>query len=427
MNIKRNNLSETQVELIINVDMDEMKPFLEKAAKKLSLTQKIKGFRPGKATYDVIRQQLGEMAIYEQALHPIIDNTLLDAIKKEGIDFIGQPNIDVLKLAPENPLEYKVTVELMPSITLPENWKQIEVKVDKKQVKPEDKEKVIDNLTSSYAKQVLNDGKAEKGNKVILDFELSFDNVVPEDGKVNKFEVVLGENKMIPGFEDQLVGLKAKDEKTFELTFPKEYYNKKYQGKTGKFKVKINSVFTMEKPKLDDEFAKQFDFKTFKDFEEKIDKQLQEEIEHEAIHKAEVEMFEKLIEKSTFSIIPDTLIDVEKNKMISELKQNIMQQGLKYEDYLSHLKKTEDDLKKGFTDDAIKRIKSSLIIREVGKTEKLDVTDEEVQKEIEKAKESTQGNEELIKQIDLPQYKNYLVNQLATKKIVTAMKDFIIK
>ncbi len=428
MDIKKENISDTQVKLTITVEVEEMDKFLKRAAKKISLKSKIKGFRPGKANYEIIKQRFGEMAIYQEALNSIIDHTLIDAIHKEEIDFVGRPDITVEKLAPQNPLVYTAILDLRPTVSLPKNWKDLKVKVKKEKVSKDKVKNVLDDLILRHAKEVLKQGKAEKGDKVFVDIELSFDNVVPEDGVMKNFEIILGDNKMIPGFEDELIGLKKDDKKEFELVFPKKYFKKEYAGKKAKFKVKVNNVFKIEKPKKDDEFAKIFGFDKLKDLEKSVEETLQADLDSKNELDAEVEMFDLLIKKSKFSKIPDSMIQTEIDTMIGELQKSIESNGLEFNDYLEHLKKSVEDLRKDFYEDAVKRVKSALILREVIDKENLEVSEKEVKEQIDSLLKQEQLGEVQDKEyLRSKQFEIYIKGRLLVQKAANLLRDFILE
>lgn len=427
MNIQKEQLSDIQVKLTISVRQEEAKKFLDRAAKKISLKQKIKGFRPGKASYDVIKQQFGEMAIYQEAIDSIINFTFIDALKQEGVDYVGKPDIQVEKLAPENDIVYTAQFDLMPQVELPKDWKEFKVEVKKEEVDTEKVQNVVKDLAARQAKQILKEGQAADSDKVVLDFELSFDNVVPENGTAQNFEVLIGDKKMIPGFEEQLVGLKAGDKKEFELEFPEDYFQKDFSGKKGKFKITVNHVFTMEKPELNDELAKSFGMDSFEALEKQIKENLEHEIAHQKEHDAEVEMFDMMSDKSTFTEIPESMIESEKETMIREMQQNVMRQGLSFEDYLEHMKKSVDDLKKDMHEDAVKRVKSGLVLKTIREEENVEVTDAEVQAEIDRALSATKDDKEMQKHFNTPQYKMYVKNSLAIRKVTQLLKDTILE
>lgn len=427
MQLQKENIGDTQIKLTVTVPMDRIRPFLDRAAKKISLKHKINGFRLGKASYDVITQQFGEMAIYQEAVNSIIDDTLLDSVTREKIEYTGYPNIDIQKLAPGNDIVYSAIFDLMPKVTLPDSWKTLSVDVNKESISPESVQRVVADLRNRKAKQVVKDGEIVLTDKVILDFELSFENVIPEDGDVKGFEVIIGENKMIPGFEDALLGLTAGALNEFDLFFPKDYFKKDFAEKKGHFKVKINHVFQIELPEYNDGFVKEFGYETKEAFEKKIMEQLKHDSDHQAEHEAEVKMFNLLSEKSVFSAIPDSMVAAEQDTMIRELQHNITKQGLSFENYLEHMKKNVEQLKEDMKDEAIKRVKSGLVVNAIGDIENIVVTEEEISVEVQKAIASAQGDKKMLNVFQSPRYTAYVENSLRLRAITRHMKSTILK
>ena len=420
-------LEKNQVEITVEVAAEELQPYLEKAAKKLSEHHKIKGFRPGKAPFDIVKQKLGEMTIYQEALEIIVQKTYFDIIKKENLETISQPEIDVEKLAPGNPIVYKAKVNLLPKTELPD-YKTIkikgkEIKVDEKEV-----ENVIQNLRKMRAKETSVDREAQKGDKVEADFTVSQAGVVIENGAHKKYSIVLGENKMIPGFEDQIMGMKKNEEKEFKLKFPKEYYMKNLADKEGEFKVKLLSVYQVELPELNDQFVQGLgQFKTVEKFKQQVRKNIEDEAKMKEGQRLEIEILEKIIEKTKFEDIPDILIDSEVHKMVHELKDNIAQQGFKFDDYLSHLKKTPDQLKLDFVPQALKRVQTALISRQIAEDEKIEVRDDEIKKEIELTTKAYPNNPEVQKNLESEGFKNYVRNILINKKVIALLKEYCVE
>ena len=229
MKISKSQPKKSEVLLEIEVSTDEARPFLEKAAARVSKNTKIEGFRPGKAPYHIVKQKVGEMNIYQEALDNIVSHFYIEAVKQEDLDAVGQPKIEMEKVAPGNPIAFKATVSLMPEIKLGD-YKNI--KVEKKEIKVEDNEidKSINDLKKMQVKEVLVAREAQKGDRVEVDFEVSLDKVVIEGGQGKKYPIVLGEGQMIPGFEEQIEGLKKNEEREFKLKFPTEYQNKMVAG-----------------------------------------------------------------------------------------------------------------------------------------------------------------------------------------------------
>ncbi|OGY56450.1 MAG: trigger factor [Candidatus Buchananbacteria bacterium RIFCSPLOWO2_02_FULL_46_11b] len=416
-----------QVELTIEISPEEFQPFLQQAAKKLSEEIKIPGFRPGKAGLDIIKSKVGEDQIWQAALEPAIKKTFIAAIEENKLETVGAPEIDAVKLAPGNPVIYKATANLLPQIKLGDYAK---IKIEKKpvQVKDEQAKKVINDLQNMRAKETLVLRAIKKGDKAEIDFESFMDKIPLEHGQHQKFLLIVGGGQFIPGFEDQLIGLETGQTKNFQLKFPENYHQKNIAGKLVDFKVKINAVFSRELPELNDEFAQSLGgFKTLAEAEEKIKSNLAEEAEHEAAHRLEDEMIDKIITASQFGDIPDLLINSEAKKMTEELAYNLEQQGLKLEDYLTHLKKTQAQVLLEFAPQAIKRVKSALVVRAVAKNENLKADEAEIDEEIQKSLADCHHDPEIEKNVKNPAYLDYLKNILTARKVMARLKELMVK
>jgi len=421
------------LEITFELSADELKPFLDQAASDISKSKNIKGFRPGHAPLEIVIKEVGEMTIYQTAANYAVEKIFNNYIDEQNIEAIDQPKVEVLKLAPGNPFSFKATIALVPKITICDLDK---IKVDKlPEIKIEDKEveKVLNDLQKMKAKEVLEEKTAEKGDKVEISFETFVDNVPIAGGKAEKHGVVIGEGHMIPGFEDNLIGLKKDDAKEFELEFPKKYHEEKLQGKKALFKIKVLAVYKIELPKIDDELAKGLGLKDLDGLKGNLSNNIKQEKEMKARQKQELEIIEKLIEKSEFAELPDSLIDTETHKMLHELQENITRQGMKMEDYLNHIKKTEADLRLDFTPDAIKRVKTALAIRQIAKDKNIQATDDEIKDEKEKTLISYQMNpayaahvEDLKKQFETEQASRYLSNVIINRKTMEYLKNKVL-
>jgi trigger factor len=428
MNSSVKKLEKAQVEISVEVSVEEMRPYLEKAAAKISKDTKIEGFRPGNAPYDVVVAKVGEMAILQEAIDDIISKTYYDTLQENKIVTIGQPKIDIEKLAPGNPFSYKATADILPEVKVGD-YSKIKIKRTKVEVKDEQVDVVLEDLRKMQQKESLADRASKLGDKMDINFDVFLNKVAIENGAQKKYPITLGDGKFIPGFEEQITGLKAGEEKEFELSFPEKYFDKKMAGKTAEFKVKCNGVFELEMPELTDDFAKSISAEKFKSIDE-VKKNIKENIISEEKQKQEqrleIEMLDKLIEASTFEIIPDVLVDHEVSKMLMEMQQSVIKQGLQFEDYLKSLKKTEDELKQEFRPSAEQRIKSSILSREIYHQKKFDVTSDEINLEIEEMMKSYPNNPEVRKQFEAETYKDYMKNIIGNRKVLEFLKREII-
>lgn len=430
MNITKNELPKKQIELTIELSLDEVKPYLEKAAERLSTDKPIKGFRPGKAPFDVCVRQFGEMALYQNASHDMVSDSFYQALEKEDLETVEQPKIDIAKLAPGNPFIYKATVALMPNVELVEYNKIKVKKIEEIKIEDAEIEKVLNDLKKMRAKETLVEREAKSGDRVEVDFNTFIDKVPIDGGQAQKYPLVIGENRMIPGFEEQLIGMKKDEEKEFELAFPKDYSQKSIAGKLAKFKVKMLAVYQIDLPEINDEFAKGMGLKDVEALKSQIQKNITDEKTNKETQKLELKIIEQLIEKSTFDEIPDVLVNEEAHKMVHELEENVSRQGLSFEEYLKHLKKTEQELMLDFAGDALKRVKTAVAIRSIAKKENITATDLEIEQEQEKTFASYKLQpqyqaqlDQLEKNIKSENAKRYFENLIANRKVIEFLKN----
>lgn len=421
MQIQKSQPKQSELELTIEITPDEYQPFLNKAALRLSKDVKIEGFRPGKAPYEIVKQKVGEMNIYQEALDDIVSHFFIQALSQEKINSVGQPRIGIEKVAPNNPIVFKAVVGLMPSVKLGDYKK---AKVQKKEIKIEDKEvdKVIEDIRKMQVKEALVDRPIQKGDRAEVDFEVSLDKVIIDGGQGKKYPIIIGDGQMIPGFEDQLVGLKKDEEKEFQLKFPSEYQNKMTAGKSCDFKVKVLAVYQRELPELTDEWAKGVGADDVEDLRAKIRKNLEDEEKFYEEQRVEIEMLNKIVAQTEFSEIPDVLIHSETHRMLHEFEDSISHQGLTFDDYLKNIKKERKDLEEEFKPKAIERVKTSLVIKEIADSEKIEVSDKEIQEETEKILVQVKDNREAQDNIKSEGYQQYLNMVVRNRKVVEMLK-----
>ncbi len=424
MKIEKKELEKNMLELTIEITREELQPFLKKTSEKLSRKTKIPGFRPGKVPYETIKNVLGEMNIYQEALNNIINETYYEALKKEKIEAVGQPKIKVEKMAPGNPLIYTAQVALLPKVELG-NWQN--KKIEKKEIKvsKEEIEKTIKQLKEMNVKETIAKKKIEKGDKVEVDFEVSIAKVIIEGGKNNKYPLIIGEGRMIPGFEDKIMGLKANDEIEFILRFPKKYFQKNLANKKADFKVKIINVYQREIQESNNDFAQSMGFESMTKLNKKLGENIKKDKENKEEQRWEREIIEYIIQKSKLEDLPEKLIHNETHKMLHELEHSIQQQGMDMAGYLKSIKKTKENLEKDFKPQARERIKAALVLRQISQEEKIKVTDKEIDEYLQKQKEMYKDNKEALKNLNNPNYRLHILNILANKKVIEFIKSKI--
>lgn len=433
MNIQKTQPKPSEIELTIEVNQEEYQPFLEKAAARLSQTSKIEGFRPGKAPYDIVKQRFGEMAIYQEALDGIISYFYFQALKQENLDTVSQPKIELEKLAPGNPITFKAAVALMPTLKLPfgsaqdkKDYKTIRLKKNVIEVKDQEIDKVIGDIRRMQATESLQDKSAEQGDRVEIDFEVSLNKVIIEGGQGKKYPLVIGDGTMIPGFEEQLIGLKAGEEKIFQLQFPESYQQQFVAGKLADFKTKMLAVFKRELPEVTDDWAKTVGAENVEDLRAKIRKNLEDEKQFHEEQRVETEMLNKIVEQTEFSEIPEVLVHNEAHRMVHEFEESIEQQGIKFEEYLKNIKKEEKDLEADFKPKALERVKTSLVVKEIADKENISATEDELKMETEKILAQVKGNREAEDNIKSDGYQQYVKTVVRNRKVIALLKSLII-
>jgi trigger factor len=330
-------------------------------------------------------------------------------------------------MVPGNPLVYTAVITLVPEIKIGD-WHKI--KIEKKEVKvdPAEVDRVLENLRQLHAKETIKLGKLEKGDKAVVSFEVFVDQVAIEGGSHPEYPLVIGEGRFIPGFEEQLIGLTKTDKKEFELHFPADYHQKNIAGKLAKFKIEIKETYRRELPELNDDFAKTLgDYPSLEEIRKGIEENLRQEAEHKEGQRQEIALLEEMIKLATFGDIPENLIQSEAHRMVHELENSIEHQGLKFEDYLTHLKKTEADLEKEFLDEAKKRLQTALITRQIAKEKNLSATPEEIDQELESAKKYYEDNAEALENLQSRGYRQYLANTLTNRKVIDFLKKELVK
>ena len=431
MQVQKKDLEKSQIELNVELSQNEFKPFINKAAKRISKEVKIDGFRSGNIPYEILKQKIGEMTILEEAARIAISSKLEELIKDhiDG-DPVGQPKIDITKLAPENPLEFKAVLALLPEVTLGK-YKDLKIKMSKAEVTDEDLKKALDEILEMRTKEALVERAIKTEDKVLADLQMFLDNVPIEGGQSKDTVIIMGKNYVVPGFDKNLLGAKKNEVKEFSLPYPKDHHMKNLAGKMVDFKVTIKDVYERTKPELNDDLAKGFGLKSADELKENIKKSIKEQKEREAGARAEREMLENIVAKTKFSDIAEMLVKHEGDKMLAELEQTIAQQGGKFEDYLQSISKSREQLTLDLLPDAVKRVKTSMMIRKIAKSEKIKVSDEELNKQIEDMKKHYQGAgssspdaKQALAQVNTPEYKSYVYNILSSRKVVDRLKEW---
>ena len=402
-------LPRSQIKITVEISVEDLQPDILKAAEGLSSKRPIEGFRPGKAPYDIVKQKYGEFAIYEYAAdaaikryYPKIIRQLIeeDATREP----IGEPAVSVTKLAPGEPLECTIVLSLLPTLALPD-YKALAGKViqEKKPVVVEEAEirSTVDYIRESRARYSLVDRPAAPGDRLEIDVDIEESGKKIQGASSKNHPIVIGDKKFIPGFEDKLVGMSANETRTFDLSIPKDHEDPAIAGKTVTFTAAVKKIEQRDMPEFSDEFAKTLGpkFTNAADVTQNIRERLRTEKELKERDRMRIRLGETIAD-NTAGDLPDTLIDWELEKMVKELANGVGNMGMKFDEYLAHVKKSIDDLKKEWRKDAERRVKIALILRLIAEKEKIEPTQEEIQKEIDGFIMSSDMDEDQVKKID---------------------------
>lgn len=427
-NVQKELLPKNSLKLTFTLTQNEAQPYLEEAAKRLSEQTSIPGFRPGHATYDIIKQRLGEMKILEEALESIIRKSFISAILEDDIETVGSPKVDVVKLAPGNDIVFTAEVTLMPRAKSLPDMSRLSVSAKKPNVEDKEIDMALRDLQRMQTSEVraTADETVKMGDKVVISMNMKLEGVPVEGGQSPNHAVYLNEEYYIPGFKEKLEGMKEGEKKTFSIAFPKEHVQTMVAGKDVEFDVELKELFHLQPPTLNDAFASALGMKDFEALKNVIRKNLLNEKEHEARAKEEKEMLELIAGKTQFEDIPDLLINEEINKMILELQRAVEAQGLEFDTYVKNLGKTLAAMKLDFTPQALMRVKVAIMMRGVAKEQGIEVTDKELDEELDRVAEAYE-DQKTKEQVYSPQYRDYMEQILKNRKVIEHLRKIIIK
>lgn len=426
--ITKNRVSETRIELLVTVSYSDLAAYLDKAAAKLSTHIKIEGFRPGKVPLDIMKRQVGELAILEEAAKELIDRTagktIANEIKDEEV--IGRPELSITKLALGEDLEYKIGIETLPTVTL-STYQGFDIKAEEAAVTDEEFAKALDQLQEMQVEELATDKEIAMGDKAIVDIKMYLDSVPVDGGQAKGVAVILGKNYVVPGFDKELVGLKKEATKDFELMFPADHHQKNLAGKKVEFNVTINEVLARQLPVIDDAFATKLGLESADKLQAEVRNNLLKQKQTKADEKTELAILEQLVSANPIANLPESLVHSEAHQMLHEMEHNITGMGGKFSDYLLSIKKTHDQLLAEFKPEAEKRIKVALLMREIAKAEKLEAADSDIDAELAHLQAHYQGQAEALSRISSPEFRREAAGRIVNRLVIAKLKDLNLK
>ncbi|KAA9023162.1 trigger factor [Niallia endozanthoxylica] len=371
--------------LTVEVDAETVSKSLDSAFQKVVKQVNVPGFRKGKMPRALFEKRFGVESLYQDAIDLMLPEAYSAAIDETGIEPVDRPEIDVEQIEKGKSFIFTAKVTVKPEVKLGE-YKGLEVEAFDTTVTDEDVDNEIKSLQERQAELVVKEeGKAENGDTVVMDFEGFVDGEAFEGGKAENYSLELGSGQFIPGFEEQLVGLAAGESKDVEVTFPEEYHAAELAGKPAVFKVTVHEIKGKELPELDDEFAKDVDeeVETLDALKEKIKSRL----EHDKKHQEEHHIQDAIVEKATANAeidVPSVMIDNEVDRMLQEFEQRLQMQGMNLELYFQFSGQNEEALREQMKEEAEQRVRGSLTLEAIAKAENIEVTDEQINEELEK-------------------------------------------
>ncbi|MBU1349014.1 trigger factor [Patescibacteria group bacterium] len=415
-----------RVELTFVVTPDEARPYLEQAAIDLQTNKPIQGFRPGKAPYEEVAKAFGEMRVYETALERIVRARYVKTVLDEGIETIGSPAISVGTLVPGQDIAFTVTAPIMPTVLTLAPYDAPIVTRTVRPVKDTDVDTVLEDLRKMRRQEVAADHPVTKDGMALINLEMKKDSVPLEGGSTTDYRIYMEEPHYIPGFTDHILGLSKGDEKTFTVTFPKDHYQKHLAGQEIACSIKIDDVFDIVLPTVDDAFAQGLGMETVAKLHETLRENLEKESLQKADESAEIELLEKIVRGSKFSDVPELLVNEEVRRMFHELEHAAEHQGMNMGDYLSQLKKTADEIKMDMVPHAIERVQTAVMIKDVAKREAVTVDDADVDAEIDRILSGVK-DVETRERVSSPDYREYVTAQMRNRKTLDLLKSKAIK
>ncbi len=410
-----------EVKLSFTIEASKFEEAIQKVYVKSAKYFNIPGFRKGKAPYKIVEKQYGAQIFYEDAFNEVAGEVYEKELTDAKIEAVSRPEIDIIQMEKGKDLIFTAVVQTKPEVTLGK-YKGIELKKVEYNVEEKDIDHEIGHMQERNARLVnVEDRPVEKNDTTVIDFEGFVDGVAFEGGKAENHELVIGSNTFIPGFEDQIIGMKIGEEKDINVTFPEEYFSKDLAGKAAVFKVKLHEIKKKELPTVDDEFAKDVsEFDTIKELKNSIKEKLEEENKNKAKYETEEEAIKTVCDNTKIDI-PSGMVETETDNMIKEIEQRLMYQGLNFAQYLQMMGKTEEDMRKEMKEQAERQVKTKLVLGAIVEAEKIEATDEEVKAKLEematmygKDAKDLEANESL---------KAYIAESVKTEKAISFIVD----
>ncbi|MBA1353984.1 MULTISPECIES: trigger factor [Staphylococcus] len=385
--------------LSVTVPAEKVDKAIDQAFKKVVKQINVPGFRKGKVPRQIFEQRFGVEALYQDAVDILLPEAYGEAIDETGIKPVDQPEINVTSIEKGEDMTFEANVVVEPEVELGD-YKGLEIEKQGTELTEEEVQESIDHQLGHLAEMVVKeDGAVENGDTVNIDFDGYVDGEQFEGGQAEGYDLEIGSGSFIPGFEEQLVGVKAGEEKDVNVTFPEEYHAEELAGKEATFKTKVNEIKYKDVPELNDEIANELDAEanSVDEYKENVRKRLAEQKATDAENTQKEEAINKATNNTTIDV-PEAMIKTELDRMVQEFGQRMQQQGLNLETYFQISGQDESQLREQMKDDAEERVKTNLTLTAIADAEEVEVSDADIDKELEKMSEQFNISVEDIKQ-----------------------------
>lgn len=366
----------------VKIEGEKWQNALDKAFEKANKKAKIDGFRPGKAPKEVFLKRYGIESLFMDAGDLVLEEAYKEMLEdNKDAEIVAQPDIE-LKSVDENAIEFVFTLTLKPEVKLGK-YKGLKVKKEKVEVSKEEVDATIEQMRSRYAENVVKEGAVENGDIAVIDFEGFKDGVAFDGGKGENYSLTIGSGAFIPGFEEQLIGLKKDDEKEIEVTFPEDYHSEDLKGAKATFKVKVNEVKQIQIPELNEDFFADLGFEGVND-EESLRKEVEATIKARKDADSDNKYIDDLLEAAAKEVevdLPHAMIHDEIHRMMHQYEEHLKMQGLSLEQFLQFTNSTIEALEDQMHEEAEKRVKYRLMLEEIAKVENIEISSEKAMEE----------------------------------------------
>jgi trigger factor len=423
MQITTSPAPKSTVVVEVEVPAERLTAAVGEATRALSKRTRVPGFRPGKAPRGVLEAVLGPGAVLEEAVDRLLNRAYREALIEKEILPLTNADVEVVQAEEGKPLIFKATVPIRPDVQLGD-YRNFKFKPDIEPIDDARVDQVVEELRDQNATLApVEDRGAQKGDYAVIKYEGTRDGVAFEGGSAERMPLIIGEDRLIPGFEDELVGLKVGDTKGFDITFPADYGEESLAGQKAHFEVELRELREKILPDADDDFARSMgDFADLASLRSEVRKRLERNALDKARHQFSDRIIEYAVANSTIEL-PDILVDQEVEVMHDEFRGALARQGISEEAYEKVSGKSHDDLHTDFRPDAEKRVRVLLVLSKIAEVEGLTISDADVEAEIARARERYAGDAKLIKYFESERGRNYIRSTLRRSRVVEQLVD----